>query len=63
MDDEIYLKYVGSSFYIGIPARDITRAEFEAMSKEQQDLLLASSHYQIVAKPQPKKRAAKDSEE
>jgi hypothetical protein len=49
------IKYVGDGeFLSGIPARDLTEAEWESLSKEQQKAALNSGLYE---KSKPKKTA------
>lgn len=40
----------GSEFHFGIPARDLTDDDWSAMSKEDQNLVLASKLYNVVDK-------------
>lgn len=55
--DEIYLKYTGSSFLFGVPARDLTEAEAKSHGIKR---LLESGLYEKAdkaAKPEPKRTA------
>ena len=44
------LKYIGGGYVIGVPARDLTAAEFADLSLELQAQVLASGFYEIVRK-------------
>ena len=50
-------KYLGGGFIVGIPARDISKAEFDAMSKAVQDVVKDCGLYKLI------KTAAKNGEE
>lgn len=41
-------KYIGSGFIVGIPARDIPRAEFETFDKETQNVIKSCGLYEFV---------------
>ena len=41
-------KYVGTSFLVGVPARDITKQEFETLTKEQQEAVKNSGLYELA---------------
>ena len=59
---DIYAKYVGKgSFLFGLPARDITKDEFDGLSDDLKTALAGSGLYEVVQNPQPPKIAAKDS--
>ena len=54
----IYLKYIGTGFIPGVPARDLSEEEAKLFDVE---FLIASGLYQLVEEP-PKKKAAKERE-
>lgn len=41
-------KYIGNGFIVGIPARDIPRAEFETFDKATQDVIKSCGLYELV---------------
>lgn len=48
------LKYVGGGFYAGVPARDLSDEEVEALGKNKRDALLLSGLYiEEKTKPSP----------
>ena len=50
MDESIYARYVGGGDFVpGVPMRDMTLAEWEAVSEELRALVLALGLYQIGA--------------
>ena len=55
----IYAKYIGGGFIPGIPAEDLTRDAFEALTPELQKVIRQSKLYQIV---KPAKVADKEQE-
>lgn len=45
-----FAKYIGNGSYIvGVPARDLEREEFEALTGEEQAAVLASGLYEFAA--------------
>ncbi len=53
----IRVKYIGNGeYYYGIPARDLTEAEYAALSEEQRRLVDSGKLYERV----PDKRASKE---
>jgi hypothetical protein len=48
-------KYKGDQFVVGIPARDITDEEFNAMSKEDQETVKTCGFYELEKKKQSPK--------
>ena len=52
----------GGAHYIGIPARDLTPAEFEALDKTQQAAVKSGNLYAAVAEPKdlPAQEAPKE---
>lgn len=49
---KIKAEYTGNgAFYRGIPARDLTVEEWEALDKDSQDMLKKSSIYTVLSKP------------
>ena len=46
-------RYTGTdgAHYIGIPARDLSRAEFEALDKAQQEAVKSGNLYAAVGEP------------
>lgn len=44
----------GSQFIAGVPARDLTEAEFNALPQEQQDACIKSGLYALPAQPTKK---------
>lgn len=66
MSDEkrvIYVRYTGEhkSFFIGVPAEDLTKDEFDALSPENKRDVLASTIYELAEAP--KKSAKADESE
>lgn len=57
---QVYARYVGrGEFFDGIPTRDLTRKEFNALAPEQRDLILSSKLYEInPAESEPQARTA-----
>jgi hypothetical protein len=51
-------KYKGGGFIVGIPARDISKEEFETFDKVTQEAIKTSGLYELVKKP-----SAKDTQE
>lgn len=51
------VKYIGSGYLIGIPARDLTDIEWGRLSDEQKKIALASGLYKLDDK---KERQAKE---
>jgi hypothetical protein len=50
-------KYLGGGFIVGIPARDISKTEFDALNKTVQDVIKDCGLYKLI------KTAAKNGEE
>ena len=46
----IYAKYIGKDIYFvaGVPACDLTKAEWEALTEDQRKLALASGTHQLT---------------
>ena len=43
-------KYIGTGWLVGIPARDISKEEFESMDKEKQALVKSCGLYELEVK-------------
>lgn len=54
--DEVYARYIGDGrFLFGVPTKDLSRAEYDALPPEMQANIQASGLYEIIVKPQQKK--------
>jgi hypothetical protein len=53
----VYARYVGEGRYVfGVPARDLSKAEWNSLSKERQNFALeAGTHVIEASAPKPKK--------
>lgn len=57
----VYASYVGDGNYVpGVPARDMTKAEWEALPEEKADKALASKTHKIVAGGKASKKEVSD---
>lgn len=45
---DIYAKYNGAGWLPEIPARDLTRAEWDALTDERKDAVLACGSYEVI---------------
>lgn len=53
------VKYLGGGFLHGIPARDLTDDEWQALTKEQRETAVASGLYQEPEIPAKKEKRGK----
>jgi len=53
------IRYLGGGFLHGIPARDLTVDEWQALSDEQRETAVASGLYQEPEKPAKKEKRGK----
>lgn len=61
MDD--YLIYNGKGWLPGIPARNLTRAEFDALDKDQRASVMACGSYDVVSQSKKKNAPVVESAE
>jgi hypothetical protein len=55
------IKFMGDGFIQGVPARDLTQAEFDEFDEETRALILSSQLYKIII-DKPVKPVKKDGE-
>lgn len=53
-------KYKGEGFVVGIPARDITEAEYNAMNKEDQQTVKTCGLYELEKKTKSSPRETEE---
>lgn len=62
--DDIFARYVGDGrFIFGVPARDLSRPDFDALTDDQKANVLASGLYELTEKPQQAKKKAEVNKE
>lgn len=60
MPEEPYAKYIGEgAFVAGVPARDLTQEEWEAIPIERCKLALAAGTHVVAPDREPQKRTSK----
>jgi len=57
----IKAQYIGPGYYAGIPARDLSRADWQKLTKDQQQTVADSNIYKIM--PSSTRKAAKSGAE
>jgi len=56
------ITYSGKNFIQGIPARDLTQEEWDALPDEVKELAVSSGVYKVESKPAPKVVQSKEGE-